>query len=285
MSGVKHKIVCSCSKKLSCSVKNVLGNAYSRTADKTSARVLCGVRILGCLLDILYSDKSLKLVISVNYRELLDLMLSEYLLRVCKGCSLGSGNKVVLCHNVCDTNVEVNHKAHIAVGDYTDNALLIVTYRNARNSELIHKGLSLVNIVVSAKEYRVGDNSVFASLNSVNLISLSLNGHILMYCACSALSCKSNSKSRFGNGVHRRTHNGNIKRNFVCESCLQRNICRKNVTLCGNEKNIVKRKTFFYKLRTIIHKTSLLLWQHTINDYELLYQNNRKLSIRLYTTF
>ena len=96
---------------------------------------------------ILYRNKTFQVALGIDERKLLDLVAAEYLLRLLKSCAFGSGNKVILGHDILYTDIIVVEKAYVAVGKNTDQ-LFTLAYRNAGDSILLHKGVCIVDIMI-----------------------------------------------------------------------------------------------------------------------------------------
>ena len=244
MCGVENEEVRACCEKCARTVGYVSGNADRCAAEKTTLFVLCRVRIAFCLFDVLDRDKTAELAFAVNDRELFNLVVTEDVACFFERRADGNGDEVFLGHHFVDLYVEVVHEAEVTVGDDADELVVVVNDRHTGDLVLAHELVSFVNVVVRVEEERIGNNAVFASLYSFNLVALHFDGHVLVDNACAAFTCHRNRESRFGNGVHCRTHERNVKCDFLGELCLEGNRVRENIALRRDEKHIVKGKTF-----------------------------------------
>ena len=100
MSGVEYNHVYACLDKSRHSVEHVGCRADCRAADKSALVVARGVGILHALLDILDRDESLETAVLADDRELLDLVLAQNALCLLKRGTHGSGDQVLLSHNL-----------------------------------------------------------------------------------------------------------------------------------------------------------------------------------------
>ena len=151
---------------------------------------------------------------------------------------------VFLGHHFVDLYVEVVHEAEVTVGDDAYEMTFVVADRHTGDLVLAHELVCFVDVVVRMEEERIGNNAVFASLYSFNLVALHFDGHILVDNACAAFTGHRNCESRFGNGVHGRAHERDVKCDFLGELGLEGNGVRENVALCRDEKHVVKGETF-----------------------------------------
>ena len=88
-------------------------------------------------------------------------MLHKYLLSLLKRCSDGSGDKVVLGHNLADLNVEIRHKTHITVCKNTDELSSLVTDGNTGDLVFLAEIFCVISIMIGSQTERSGNNTVF----------------------------------------------------------------------------------------------------------------------------
>ena len=119
-------------------VQNIGGDAYAGAAEKASLGILCGIRVLDLLLNILDGDESAEIVILVDDGELLHLRLGQNLLRILHADAHRCRHQVLAGHAVPDQLAVILFKLQIAVGDDA-HQLPVLGDRHAGNPELAHQ--------------------------------------------------------------------------------------------------------------------------------------------------
>ena len=101
-------------------LQEVAGGADSRGHAQAAVRILGGGGIFQPLLDVLYGDQALQVVVIVHHQQLLDAVLVQDGLGVGQGGSHRNGDEVFLGHHFADGDVGAGFEAQIAVGEDAD---------------------------------------------------------------------------------------------------------------------------------------------------------------------
>ncbi len=221
------------------SVEAVCGNSYSCTAEESSLLILSGERILDLLLDILDGDESLEVEIIINDGELLLASLCKDLLCLIEGDTLLRGNEVLAGHALLDLLAVIGLKLKITVGDDTDEFFALGD-RYTGDPELSHEIIRISDGMLGSKRERIGDDTILASLDLVDLIGLSLYRHILMDDTYTALSGHRYSHTMLRYGVHSRTHKRNVEFDLLGEIGGYVHLIRDYLRIRRYEKYVVK---------------------------------------------
>ena len=157
-------------------------------------------------------------------------MLSKTFLCFWECCPNWSCYELFVSHNIRDSLIiiAIRHKSHITVS-YNADKLTITTDRHTWNLILSHKLICIRNIVVRSKEERIYYNSVFWPLNSVNLVSLFFDRHILMNNTDTTLTSNSYRHSCLCNSIHSSCNNRCVQLNLFCEVSTDVNILWLNI--------------------------------------------------------
>ena len=248
VSGVESNNVNTCLDEGSCTLENVSCSADSSTAEESAAGITGGVRILNSLLDILDSDKAAEHIIIINDRELLDSVLTEDLLSVCKGCTYRSCNEIALSHNIYDWLIEISrsHESKVSVCEDADK-FAVLADRNTGNLVLTHELVSLPDGVCRSQEEWIYDDTVFGTLYAVDHVSLHCDWHILVNDTDTAFTGNGNSHVCLCNSIHSGCHNWCVELDLLCKVCGEVYLRWEDVGLCRNKQNVVKGKAFLYK--------------------------------------
>lgn len=95
--------------------------------------------------------------------------------------------------------------------------LAVFADRHAGDLVAAHEVIRLAHGVLRRKEERINDNAVLGALDHIDLIGLTLNGHVLVNDADAALTRNGNGHIRFRDGIHSRRHNGGVQPDLLCE--------------------------------------------------------------------
>ena len=215
---IEHDNVDLCFHKGSNAVQNVSRSADSRAAEQTAAFVSCRVRVLHSFFNIFNRDEALQIALFIDNRKLFDSVVAQDLLCILEGGTDRRGDEVILRHDVFDFLVEIGagHEAQVAVRDDADE-LAVFADRHAGDLVAAHEVIRLAHGVLRRKEERINDNAVLGALDHIDLIGLTLNGHVLVNDADAALTRNGNGHIRFRDGIHSRRHNGGVQLNLLCE--------------------------------------------------------------------
>ena len=224
-------------------IHGVGGHAHRRAAQQAAAGIAGRVGILGALLDVLDGDESAKIVILIHDGELLDAMLGQNLLGRLQIGAHGRGDEVVLRHHVLDRLVEVGFEAEVAVGQNT-HQLAVLGDRHAGDAIAGHELLRVADLVLGREKERIGDDAVFAALDLVGHGRLRLDAHVLVDDAQAALARDGNRHRGIGDRVHGRAQHRNVQLQILRQLNRQIHLARKHIASLGNEKYVVKSKTF-----------------------------------------
>ena len=191
-------------------------------------RVLSGVRILQLLLNVLYRDQPLQVVLIVHHQQLLDPMLMQDLFRLLERGSHRHRDQVLLRHHLINRDIEAGFKAEIPVSENADE-FLVFRDGNAGNLVLAHDLERVGNLVVGRHGDRIDDHAALRTLHLVDFIGLLLDGEIAMNNAQSALLRHCDSHVGLGDRVHGRTD----------DRCIQTNVARELSLSIGRRRNHV----------------------------------------------
>ena len=260
MGRVEHEHIDARVDKRAGAVKHVVCNADSGGAEQTAGGVLCGVRVLEHLFNVLYRDKAAQLVVLIDYGELLYTVLLEDGLGFVKRRADKAGDKPALGHDLIDAAAHIGLKLHVAVRDDADELASLVNDGHTGDAELRHERVSVTEGVSGAEVERICNNAVFGALDQIDLLGLMLNAHVLMDDANAALSRDRDRHAVLGDGIHSRAHYGHVEPDLIGEPCPKLNIGRQNVTLGGDKKHVIKRKPLTDETAAVqILKTHMIL--------------------------
>ncbi len=136
MRAVEHEHIDARVDKSARAVENVIRDADGGGAEQTAGGVLCGVRILDYLLDILYRDEATELIVLIDYGKLLYTVLLEDGLGFVKRRADKAGDKPGLGHDLVDVAAHIGLEFHVTVGDDADELAVVVNDGYAGNAEL-----------------------------------------------------------------------------------------------------------------------------------------------------
>ena len=120
------------------------------------------------------------------------------------------GNQIFFCHYLVDTFIHVTLETKVTIRYNTDQISIVIHYRNAADLVFGHQGESITYGRPLLNSDRIVNHTVLGTLHCSHLLSLFLNGHILMDHANSPFARNGNSHLGFGN----RVHGGSYKRNL-----------------------------------------------------------------------
>ena len=192
-------------------LQRVGSHAHTGGHAQAALIVLAGHRLVLGLGDVLIGDKSHEVVVLVHYRELLYLVLLQYL-----GCGsqvglLMRGHEVVLRHNLVYLLVELLLEAQVAVGDDTHQVVLVVNDWYAANVVVAHHVERILHSAAAAYGDGVVDHSVLGTLHYSHLAGLCLDRHILVDNADATLASYRNGHRRLCHGVHCSRNERNVQ--------------------------------------------------------------------------
>ena len=161
------------------------------------------------------------MVILVNDRQLLNLVLLQYL-----GCChqvglLMGGHQVVLRHNLINRTVEPTFETQVTIGHDTYKSFVIINNGNTTNMILCHDLKGLSNCRATWNGDGVVNHTILCPLDNSHLTCLVLNSHVLMNNTNSSLTGNGNSHLTLGHRVHGSSHKGNVQLNMTSEQSFQ----------------------------------------------------------------
>ena len=197
-------------------------------------------------------------------------MVAQDLLCILEGGTDRRGDEVILRHDVFDLLVEIGagHKAQIAVRDDADK-LAVFADRHAGDLVAAHEVIRLAHGVLRRKEERINDNAVLGALDHIDLIGLTLNGHVLVNDADAALTGDGDGHAILGDGIHSGTDKRDIQPDFLCQIGVQIPISGQHIAGGGDQQHVVKGKPLLDKLLGSVlvdHSSQLLFSPIARND-------------------
>ena len=120
-------------------VHDICRNTYSRTAQKTSLGILCGIGVFYLFFDILYGDKAFKISRIINDRKFFNSGLCKNVLCLFKGDTLFGCYQILRSHLLPNRFIHIGFKLQIPVCNNT-HQLLSLGNGYTGDSELCHKG-------------------------------------------------------------------------------------------------------------------------------------------------
>ena len=202
-------------------VERVDGDAHAGGHAQAALLVFaCHGLVLG-LGYVLVGYQAHKVVVFVYHRQLLDLVLLQYL-----GCGGQVGlhvrcHEVVFRHHVVHLLVQVALKAQVAVGDDAHQVVVFVYHGYAADMVFCHHVESVLDGGAAAYGHGVVYHSVLCTLHDCHLAGLLLDGHVLVDDADAALTSYGYGHLRLGDGVHGRGHEWHVKLDVAREPCFQ----------------------------------------------------------------
>ena len=127
---VKYHNIHLCRYKRITPFKHICSDSKCRTAKQSALRILCGIRILYLLFNILYCNKSLKVAVFINYRKLFHSGLCQNFLGFLQGSALKCRNQMFLSHTLRYLLCIIFLKLQVSVGNDTYQ-FLSFSYRNS----------------------------------------------------------------------------------------------------------------------------------------------------------
>ena len=251
--GVQNQGVNTCVDESLCTLKNVLGNADGGGAEQSALGVLGGIRILLGFFDVLDGDQTLQIAVFIHQGELLDLAGAEDGLRLLQGGAHLAGDQVFLGHDLADGNIVAIQKTDVTVGQDPLQFALRVADGDTGDAVLVHQRQSVGDKVLPGEEEGLVDNTVFATLYTLNLVGLLLDRHILVNNADTAFPSDGDGHAGLRYGIHCRGDQRNVQTDGGGEVGGGVDVCRQNVAFCGDQQYVIVGKTFFSELFVKIH--------------------------------
>ena len=217
---IQYEKICACVQQRARAVQYICGYADGRSAQQSTAAVLCGIWIFFRFKDILDGDQSAELAIFIDQRKFFNFVMTKYVLRLFQCGTFRRNDQIVFRHYLADRHVEIIQKTHVSIGNYTNQVSFRITDRYAGNAEFVHKFVGFIDKIIRRKRKRIGNNAVLVSLNLVYFFRLPFDRHILVDRACTTFARNGDGEISFGHGIHRRAHQRNIQFDFVCKTCF-----------------------------------------------------------------
>ena len=180
-------------------VQHILGGADGSADQQTPLLVTGRIGINLRLFNILNGDKALQAEILIYNGQLLNFMPAQDLLGLCQCGTFRCSDQILLGHHAVDQLGHIGLKFHIPVGNDA-NQLPVVADRHAGNLILGAQFVRLRQRVAGSQPERICNNAILTALDHVHLLSLSLNGHILVDDADTALPCHGYGHAVFRHG-------------------------------------------------------------------------------------
>ena len=225
-------------------LQHVAGDADGGCAQQAPLGITGGVGILDGLFDVLDGDQALQGKVVIHQRQLFDLVGAQDLFGVGKRGVDGSGDQVVLGHNLSAGTGEVFFKFQVPVGQNAHQAAVLAD-GDAGDAVFAHQLVGLCQRMLGGQVEGPVDDAVFRTLDPVYVVRLLLDGHTFVHNADAALTGDGDGHGRFGDGVHGGRDQGNVQPDVLCQLGGQVHLIGRNVALRGDQEHIVKGDAFF----------------------------------------
>ena len=220
----------------------VSSNANTSSNAKTTLAILTSVRMILNLCKVLVCNQTYEVTLSVNNRELLNLVAKKNISNILS-LRVGDSYKILRSHNFCNLTAHIFLETKIAVCYDTNKETVLVNNRNTTNAVLAHKCKSVAYSLVTGNCYRVINHAVLSTLYTTNLCSLICNRHIFVDNTDTTLTSDSNRHRSLCNSVHSSRNDWNIKCNVTRKTALNAHLAWKYLRVCWNKQYIIKGQT------------------------------------------
>ena len=202
--------------------------------------ILGGIGVLFCLDEVLHRDQTGQATVTVDDRELLDLVPSQQAERGFGGHTLLSGDQWRFGHHLGDRPVLIDLETHVPVGDDADELAGVVGDGQARDTEAGTHRVDLGQRVRRATGHRIGDHAGFGPLDRFHLPRLVLDREVAVQHTHPTCAGHRDGHAGFGDGVHRRAHQGHPQRDVAGQLRRGVHVARDHVGGRGQQQDVVK---------------------------------------------
>ena len=242
MCRVKNNCIYALSNQCIYTIHRVSSNANTSSNAKTTLAILTSIWMILNLCKVLVCDKTYEVTLSVNNRELLNLVAEKNVSNILS-LRVGDGYQVLRSHNLCNLTAHILLETKVAIGNNTNEETVLVNYRNTTNAVLAHKLKSVAYSLVTSDGYRVVNHAVLSTLYTTNLSSLLCNRHVLVDNTDTTLTSNSNSHWRLGNCIHSCRNDRDVECDVARKTALDAHLAWKNLRIGRNQQYIVKGQT------------------------------------------
>lgn len=158
----------------------IVADTHGGADEQTAVAVLRGVGVLLGLDEVLDCDQAGELSLTVDDRQLLDLVATQETERGLSGDAFAGRDQRSLRHDLGDRTVLVDLEPHVAVGDDADELTLVVGDRQTRDAESRTHRVDLGQRVGRLAGDGIGDHAGLRPLDGLDLRGLHLGGHVAM---------------------------------------------------------------------------------------------------------
>ena len=216
-------------------------NTYTSSNAQTTLSILASVGILLYLSDVLIGEQTDQFAISVNYGQLLDLVLQQNVGSVSQ-IGIGRRNQTLAGHHLLDLARHIALETQVAVGNDTDQNICVVHNGDTADFVVVHQFQSITYGVVLRNSDRIVDHTILCAFNLAHLSCLSCDTHILMNHTDTTLASDGNSQFCFGYGIHCSRNNRSVKTNVTSEFRGDIHFAGQYFRVCRNEEHVVERQ-------------------------------------------
>ena len=222
----------------------IAADAECRAHAQPFGLILCGMRIVARLLDVLDGDQPPQLEGVVDNEHLLDAVLVQQRDHFLVGCVLADRHQpILLGHDVADRIVELLLEAHVAAGDDA-HELSAVDYRHARNIPCAGELEHFADGGVGADRERLADHAGLEVLHQPHLRGLMRDAHVLVHDADAAELRHRDRQPRLGDGIHCGRHDRRVELDAAREPGAQVDVVRQYHRMRGHQGDVVEGERF-----------------------------------------
>ncbi len=166
-------------------------------------------------------------------------MGSQYFQSLVQGSAYRRRHQIFAGHYFGNFTLEICFKAYIPVGDYTHQSWA-ADDGHAGYAVPSHQGISLPYRGLWLQGKGIGDDAVFRALDSVNLLCLLFNGHVLVNNANAAFPGQRNGHTGLGDSIHAGAEQGDVDINIPGKLGFETDLAGQHRRLCRNQENVIK---------------------------------------------
>ena len=203
-------------------------NAHTGSHPQTSFGVFGSQRFVFSFGNVFIGYQTYEFVVFVDNGKFFNFVLLEYLCRFLQVCTFGGGNQPLAGHNLFDLFVHPTFKTQVAVGDNTDQGVIIIHNGNASNFKLFHQIESILYGFVWLNRHGSINHPVFCSFYHFHLARLLRNGHILVNYTDTAFPGNGNSHGSLRHCIHGCGNNRRFQFDSFGKTGSQIHIARQN---------------------------------------------------------
>ncbi len=217
-------------------------HAHGGAHDQPAVGVLRGVRVLLRLDEVLDRDEAAQLAVTVDDRQLLDLVAPQQ-----PECRVGGDTHLRrhqrrLRHHLAHGLAVVHLEPHVAVGDDADERARGVRHRHTGDAEPSAQLVHLREGVVRRTRDRIGHHAGLGTLDDLDGLSLFVDREVPLQHAQTTLPSHGDGHARLGHRVHRRGHHGDVQPHVAGQVGARVHAARDHVRLGGQQQNVVERQ-------------------------------------------